>query len=171
MITLTNESDAHTPRQAAAGSDDGFTIVEVIVTIVVLSIFIFGFFQGYIVLQSQRVDVARQARASDIAYSNLREVTTRPSQVTQQVCNSNASIMDLTVGNASTEPGLDITPYGYALQSATTVQQQLGTSATQALVAYAPDGCANLTTNPLEIVSTVTYGSNGNKVTHAIYVQ
>jgi len=155
-------------RFAAA---EGFTIIEVLVTIAVLSIFLFGFFQGYLALQAQRIDVARQARASDIAYSNLREVTSRPGQLTQQVCDTNANIMDLTIGNPTTEPGLDITSYGYTLQSSTTVHQQLGNSATQTLVAYAPAGCANLTTNPIKIVSTVTYGTSGNKVTHAIYIQ
>ncbi|HUO61909.1 MAG TPA: hypothetical protein VMT96_00455 [Candidatus Bathyarchaeia archaeon] len=157
----------HKPGRSA----EGFTVAELVVTVVVLSIFLYTLFQGYLVIQTQRLNVARQAHASDIAYTNLRKVTSRPAALTQTVCNTNASIMDLTAGTQSTEPGLDITQYGYTLESTTNLTQTLGSTATQTLVAYAPQGCANLTTAPVEIVSTVTFGTNGDKITHAAYVQ
>ncbi len=60
----------------------GFTIVEAIVTLAVVGIFLTGFFQSYILLESQRVSVARQAAANDVAYSNLRKFTSPPAGVT-----------------------------------------------------------------------------------------
>lgn len=153
-------------RRAAT---EGFTVAEVVVTMVILSIFLFSFFQGYLVLESQRVFLSRSARASDIAYSNLRKVPTRPTQITAQVCSDNAAAMDLTTGSQSSKPGLDITQYGYVLEPSSSVQGMLGSTATQTLVAYAPYGCSALTTSPLEIAATVTFGTT--KVTHATFVQ
>lgn len=152
-------------------STRGFTVLEIVVTMIVLSIFLFGFFQGYIVLESQRIIVARQARASDIAYSNLRKVTTRPTSLTQQVCTDNAATMDLTTGSPSTKTGLDITQYGYTLEPDADVTGSLGSDATQTLAAFAPAGCSGLSTNPIKIVSTVTFGTNGDKAVHATYLQ
>lgn len=134
-----------------------------------MAIFFFGFVTSYQVLESQRILVDKRARANDIAMTNLSKVTTRPAALTQSVCNSNASNMDLTTGNPATEPGLDITQYGYTLESTSSVQAALGPGASQTLVAYAPSGCANFDTNPVKIVATVSYGAD--KVTHATYVQ
>lgn len=152
-------------------AQQGFTIVETVVTLVVLSVFLFSLFQTYMVVESQRLSVARQARASDIAYSNLRKVAARPTQLTIQVCNTNAAQMDLTAANPSAETGLDITQYGYALEPVASVKQDLGSNATQTLVAYAPAGCTNLLTSPIKVVSTVTYGYLGDKVSHARYIK
>lgn len=148
-------------------SQQGFTIVEMIVTIVVAALFFTLFFQVYVVLESQRLVVARQAKASDVAYSNLRKFTTRPAGLTcdgsmDLIANSNAPgklLGDQTnTTNSST--------YGF-LAEPTTVTQSLGPSSTQTVYAFAPSGCANFTTDPIKITSTVTYGNNGDSVSHA----
>lgn len=74
-------------------SSQGFTIVEAIVTLTVVSIFIMGFFQSYLLLESQRVTVARQAIANDIAYSNLRKFTTLPSGIN---CSDSGTVIPFT---------------------------------------------------------------------------
>lgn len=153
---------------------DGFTVVEVIVTLIVLSLFLFAFFQAYLALESQRIGVARQAAASDIAYSNLNKVTSRPSQLTEQLCNDNAAAMDLTSGNPSTKPGLDLTAAGnggYILEPTADIQKILGGNAGQQLRAFAPSGCTDFDNKPVKIVSTVSFGTNGDKVVHASYVK
>jgi prepilin-type N-terminal cleavage/methylation domain-containing protein len=124
----------------------GFTIVEVLVTMGVLSVFLFGFFQTYLLLESQRINVSRQAKASDIAYSNLRKVTTRPGGLT---CDTQGVPVTITQ-----EPA-----------SAGIISQDV--------VAFPTNGCSgtNFTDNPVKIVSTVTYGTNGGSVTHASFVQ
>lgn len=142
--------------------ESGFTLVEVIVTIVVTVLFITAFFQTILAMQSQRVNVSRQAKASDIAFSNLRKITQRPSGIT---CDNS---MDL-VADASAS-GKDLSDY-FTPEPASTVQD-LGGTVTQTMKAYAPAGCSAYDTTPVRIVSTITYGNNGeNTVTHATLVQ
>lgn len=146
----------------------GFTLVEVLVTTVVVSLFIFGFFQVYTVLESQRINVARQAYASDVAYSNLRKVASRPAGLTVTQCND---YMDMLSSNPANKVGLDLTGVGYTLEPDVNVKKSLGSAATQTLLAFAPSGCSNLATAPIKIVSTVTFGTSGDKVTHASFVK
>ncbi len=126
--------------------EHGFTIVEVVVTLAVVSLFLIGFFQSYLLLESQRVNVARQAKASDIAYSNLRKVTTRPATLTCDTAGVSVTFTPESTGS-------DIS--------------------SQTLVAFPTDGCSgtNFADNPVRLVSTVTYGTNGDQVTHASFIQ
>ena len=152
-------------------SQQGFTIVEMIVTIVVAALFFTFFFQVYVILESQRLVVARQAKASDVAYSNLRKFTARPAGLT---CDST---MDLVTNGAASGKLLgdqtyttNSSTYGF-LAEPTTVTQSLGPNSTQTVKAFAPSGCANFTSDPIKIVSTVTYGNNGDSVSHASYIK
>ena len=152
-------------------TQQGFTIIEMIVTIVVAALFFTLFFQVYVVLESQRVLVARQARASDVAYSNLRKFTARPAGL---ACDSS---MDLAANNNATGKLLgdqtnttNSSAYGFIAEP-TSVTRALGTNATQTVLAFAPSGCTNFANEPIKIVSTVTYGINGDKVTHASYIK
>lgn len=154
-------------------NQQGFTIVEMLVTIIVSSMFIILFFQLYLVLESQRIQVARQAKASDVAYSNLRKMTTRPANLTASLCDNNMdtaanpNAAGLLLGDqTNTTTG---STYGFFAEP-TSVTQSLGASTTQELRVFAPYGCANFTNSPLKIVSTVTFG-NGDKVTHASFIQ
>ena len=156
-------------------NENGFTVVEMIVTVVILSIFSVGIFQSYLLFESQRVEVARQARASDIAYSNLRKFTTRPPNLT---CNPGK--MDLTANNASTKPGVELgnesnypgsSVYGFTAEGGTTLEH-MGKGTEQTVTAFAPNGCTgtSFTNDTVKIESTVILG-NGESVTHASYIQ
>lgn len=131
----------------------GFTIVEVIVTIIVTSLFLIVFFQTILVLESQRVAVAQQAKASDVAYANLYMVTTRAT-LAGQACTS-----------AIVSQGWDLANYGYTLNTPQ--------GYTASLRAYPVSGCGDYENNPIRVVSTVKYKVNGteNTVGHAIYIR
>ena len=141
-----------------------FTIVEVIVTTVVVSLFIMAFSQAYLLVESQRVSIAKRAYAESIAYTNLKKVTARPSGLTLAQCNTYMDVL-------TNKSGLDLTTMGYVLENDTDVKKVLGSSATQTLLAFAPSGCANLTASPIKVVSTVTFGTQGDKVIHASFVK
>lgn len=147
----------------------GFTVVEMIVTIVVLSIFMTGIFQSYLLLESQRVQVARQARASDIAYSNLRKFQTRPANLQ---CNPAqiSPTRGLLLGNETNYPGSST--YGFVAESGETIKYMGRTNLLrQTVTAYAPNGCTgtNFTDGTIKIISTVTY--EGGSVSHASFIQ
>ena len=149
--------------------EKGFTVVEMIVTIVVLSIFMTGIFQSYLLLESQRIEVARQARASDIAYSNLRKFQTRPANL---VCNASqiSPTKGLSLGNENNYPGSST--YGFVAEGGKTVEHMGKTSDFhQTVIAYAPYGCtgSDFTYNTVKIISTVTY--EGGSVSHAGFIQ
>lgn len=159
-------------------SEQAFTIVEVIVTMVVVSLFILGFFQTFILLESQRVSVVRQAKASDVAYINLRKYPQKPANLD---CTLAAATTGIVLG--STDQSIATSAYSFVPESDT---QALGSQSVQTVKAYAPNGCAPIDPlNPLDplkfqdglvkIVSTVTYpasfGGGGNSVTHVSYVK
>lgn len=78
----------------AGNSAGGFTIVEVVVTLAVLGLLIASFFQSYMLVESQRVSVARQATANDVAYSNLRKFATIASA--SVACNASGTSLVFT---------------------------------------------------------------------------
>lgn len=139
----------------------GFTIIEVIVALGVISLFVAFFFQIYLTTESQRIGVMRRVTASDIAYTNLRKFSAKPGSLS---CTSD---MDLTV-NANA-PGTVISTAAYAF-TPETVSSTLGSNATQTVLAFAPSGCAAYGTNPVKIVSKVGYGTDGEEVVHASFV-
>ena len=149
-------------------TEPGFTIVEMIVSIVVVNLFLALFFQTYILMESQRISVARQARASDIAYSNLRKFTTRPAGLTcdstMEAGGSGKLLGDQTnTGTSST--------YGFIAEP-TSVTQSLGSNSTQQVRVFVTGSCADFATKPLKIISIVTYGTgNNDKVVHASYIE
>lgn len=135
-------------------SESGFTIVEVIVTLIIVSLFLTVFFQSFLLLESQRINVARQAKASDIAYTNLRKFPSKPSTLN---CNQTPIVISTAT-------------YNFVAESDTTV---IGAN-TQTVTAYAPNGCDSTDTTKfkndlVKIVSTVTYGSES--ISHVSYVQ
>lgn len=144
---------------------EGFTIVETIVTLVVLSIFLTGFFQAYMLMTTQRVKVARQAAASDMAYTNLRKVLSRPAGL---LCDASSGHTLL-----STKPPTNGTNDGPRIYTAEN-DQILGEAREQTVVAYPTAGCADFATHPVKIVSTVIFDKNKPggevKVVHASYI-
>ncbi|USN96836.1 MAG: prepilin-type N-terminal cleavage/methylation domain-containing protein [Candidatus Nomurabacteria bacterium] len=159
----------------ATPNTEGFTVIEMIITIIVLAIFLLGVFQSYLLLESQRVDVARRARASDIAFSNLAKFPSPPSNL---LCNPGK--MDLTANNASSKRGENIIDtsdpavfghYGYAAESGSTIAN-MGSSLVQTVTAFAPNGCTgtSFTDGIVKLVSTVNFG-NGEFITHANFIR
>lgn len=155
--------------------ETGFTIVEVIVTLAITSLFLTFFFMMFLTMESQRIAVARQALASDIAYSNLRKFTNAATLAALQ-CTTN---MDLTLPNPDQKQGelvgsqadeVTANSFGF-LAEPSAITKQLGTGASQSIRAFAPKGCTGTTINSglIKVESTVTYGTNG-KVVHASYV-
>lgn len=148
--------------------EKGFTIIEVVVTLAVVTLFLSFFFQMYLAMESQRISVARQALASDIAYSNLRKFTVRPN------IPCDAATMDIsggtagkTGGNLGDENG---STYSFVAEPVDALAG-LGGNVHQTMRAFAPKGCgAEFATTPLKIEATVTYGTSGGKVVHASYL-
>lgn len=141
--------------------DQGFTITETLVTLVVTTIFFMVFIQLMLVIIAQRSYVANEAAANDIAYSNLMKVTSKTK----------------LNGVTCTTAGWDLTQYGFDVVPNTDEQlQSLGAGVTQKLWAYPSNGCGpHFASEPMRIVSTVTYKvkSTGveSAVTHASYVR
>lgn len=141
-------------------SELGFTIVEVVVTLVVTSLFLAFFFQMYLMGESQRLVLARQSTASNIAYANLRKITARDDVVAIAPCNSTT---DLTAN--STAPGTAITSL---ITPESTTNSGLNGTITQTIKAYYPKGCGS--NMPIKIEATTSYGSPQESVVHATYI-
>lgn len=128
----------------------GFTVVEVLATLFVLTIFVTAFFQGFMLLESQRIAVRQQTKANDIAYAHLLKVAGRPPALT---CDTN---------------GIDLTTLGYTIDTET--------GYTISLRAYPASGVCDSTFagSPVRIVSQVRYTVSGtgseSRVAHASFV-
>lgn len=145
-------------------TQSGFTIIESLVTLIVVSIFLTIFFQAYMLMTSQRVKVARQATASDIAYTNLRKISARP---TGLACQTNGYVL------LSSTNGTDDMTKTFRKEADTS----LGQMRTQAVKAYPTVGnCTNpddFNNNPVRIESIVSFDDNTPgkvEVIHATYI-
>lgn len=139
-------------RQQMVG---GFTIVELVVTIGVMSLFLTMFFQFYLANQSQQTAVLRQAAAHDLAKTNLRKVSSKAVPSALPACTTSNN---LQAGGS--------TPSSITFTQETSIAP-LPSSTSQTLEVLYPYGCA--ADSPAQIISTVTYGSE--TVRHAGYVQ
>lgn len=169
--------------------DDGFTIVEMIVTLVVMSLFLTMFFQVYSTNESQRLAVARRAAAYDIATSNLSKISSKAGfYAVPYACDSSASgnknnlqikpalvdgggstIATNSPGGSPTWAAAAATPGatdGIAPESITDTVLPAGT--TQELKVLYPQGC--FPDKPITIVSIVSYGSGSESVQRAAFV-
>lgn len=149
--------------------NDGFTIIEIIVTTVILTIFLILFFQSYMVLESQRIILARSTAADQLATTNLRKVTSRSGIVANNiscVAGSNGSDLFATGSGYTPEP---------QSSASDLVVKQVGQDTVQQLQAYPSSGSCSGTsfgTDPIRIVSRVIYKVNGlnREADHASYV-
>lgn len=145
--------------------ESGFTIVEIIVTIVVMTIFTALLFQTYITGTTQREAITRRAQADDIALTNLKKITTHASTLVSACSSAN----DLTATPAGSGSQVASVAYGTASDASHFAQESYGSLPTphnQTLTVFYPRGCTLATV--VEIVSTVTYGAE--TVTHASYI-
>lgn len=131
----------------------GFTTIELLITLFVAFAFIASFFRLFTVIDQSTTESRWQSTASSLAYSNLRNFSTRPSGF---VCDS---VTNLTL-NASAAGQLIFSP-------TPGTHEGLPGTVTQEVRAFAPAGCgANM---PIKIQSTVEYGDN-REATHATFV-
>ena len=135
----------------------GFTIVELLVTVITAAMFVAMFYQLYVVLVGINATARNTAQASDLAYSNLRLYPTVVS--TGLTCNAGT--------NVSTTVNL-IPTSGSPTAVTNSNYPELG-AVTEQLTAQFPYGCAAVY-NVVKLVSTVTYGSTSYKVSYATYV-
>jgi len=142
-------------------TEQGFTIAEMIVTLVVMSVFMGLLFQMYMAGISQQTAVARRAAANDIAITNLKKIVARTSSLLSSSGVTCKSSNDMTSGSYT--GGSTITFTGESL-TGTGLPPSPTTS--QTLKASYPRGCGS--TMPIMIESKVTYGSDS--VTHVSYV-
>lgn len=143
-------------------SHSGFTIVEVLVSIVVLSIFITSGLQYFRAIELQRTLLTDKGIASDLAYTNLNKfpnlpstLTTCASSINLETANGGGSFNNFTEETTTTYPNLSL----------------LGSNVTQSVVAYPVDGCNGtaFNSNVLRVESTVTY--TGGSVKKVAFVQ
>ncbi len=127
---------------------EGFTIVEVIVTIVVSALFIGAIFSLYVYLTSLNKTTSEYNTADQLAYNNLRTFAYGAAPTWFECKADPDRVLDIPT---STVPGI-----------AGNVRQEV--------VATAVFGCgggSNYIGYPILVTSTVEYG--GRKVSHATY--
>jgi len=139
-------------RQASGSS--GFTLVEVLVTIIVAAIFILAFSQLHIV-QSRVSTISTAYDTADLlAYNNLRTYAYGEAP--------NWFNCVYSGGN----------PQPMTLLSSTSPVSGLPSPVTQTVVATAPYGCGGSSSGigyPIRVTSTVTYDTDSKVVVHATY--
>ena len=158
----------------------GFTVVEMVVALAVMSLFLTLFFQLFLTNQSQQLAVSQRTAASNIAKSNLNKITARlliPGTTT--ACQSGGSSVNNTLDNAAAAGSIIATDKASApnntpqwstagLQAEATSGTSLpSTGVVQELRVKYPQGCA--VDMPATIISTVSYGTES--IVHATYVK
>ncbi len=161
----------------------GFTITEMVVTLVIITIFMTLFFQLFLTGLSQQTVVTSQAAANDIALSNLSKITSRGLLPGSTACTTGAGSVNnllpnpdgnpsapgsIIVTNDSSEPSSKY--WGTAvsgLQAEPLTNTPLPTDTIQELRVQYPFGCSS--SLPVKIISTVIYDSES--VGHATLVK
>jgi prepilin-type N-terminal cleavage/methylation domain-containing protein len=145
----------------------GFTIVELIVTIVVAGMFITVISQmnGFVV--NMATSSHRFELASNLAYNNLR-IYANDQKPTWFNCIGDEAA-ETTAPFTDGKSHTDAT--GKNVLSLTTDVTGLPSPVTQTVNVLAPYGCGTSASGmPIRVVSTVTYGNPARKVVHATYV-
>jgi prepilin-type N-terminal cleavage/methylation domain-containing protein len=127
-------------------SQEGFTVIEMLVTVIVSAIFAFMFYQLFINSSKLNSVARRDALASEIAYSNLKKYPTAASV---------GGVANCASPDASTTT------------TATNIYPDIGQVSETIIISW-PFAC----TNPdiAKIESSVTYKGNSNKVSYVAYV-
>ena len=141
-------------RTAKRAAQSGFTVVEVIVTVIIATLFIITIVQLTITQSKLTLAVNSYNVADLLAYNNLRTYSygKSPSWFECEYSGGNPQPMTLLNSNAAVE----------GLQS----------PVSQSVVATAPYGCGGGSSGigyPIKVVSTVTYGPEAKVVVHATY--
>ena len=130
----------------------GFTVVEVMVTLVVGAIFIITIVQLYAVQTQLTASTVAYNNADLLAYNNLRTYAYGKSPTWFQCVYSG--------GN----------PTAMNLLSSTSAVSGIPQPTTQTVTATAPYGCGGANSGyPIRVESSVVYGNNSKKVVHVTY--
>lgn len=167
--------------------DMGFTITELLVTLVIMSIFLVFFIQAYMTAQAQQVDVKQRAAANSIAQSNLQKISSRTLiPATTTACDSSSSSPNNPIANSSlnsetagsiiaTTETSDATAPKWTgsgspdsgLAKETVNLSALPPNVVQKMIVQYPRGCES--TMPAKIISTVAYGTES--ISHVAFVK
>ena len=140
--------------KAAPLHSQGFTLVEVIITILIASVFVIGIAQLYTSQNQVSTSLVAANNADLLAYNNLRTYAYGKAP-TWFSCTYTGGVPDAKTMLTSTSPVAGIP-----------------SPVTQTVVATAPYGCGGGSSGigyPIKVVSTVTYGLSNTKVVHATY--
>ncbi len=131
--------------------EDGFTVVEVVVTLMIMGLFLTFMFQTFFTGQSQQLATIRLSAANDLAQTNLRKITDRL-QVSAacDTTNGASNVNDLTQNSSAAGSAITFTPEAILPAS-------LPSSTTQQMKVQYPQGCALVM--PAKVISIVSYGS------------
>lgn len=144
--------------------ESGFTIVEVIVTLTLATLFLAFFVQMFESIAAQQFSTARQATANDIAFSNLSKFPSVDSVNDTITYNCTAGDQnDLT--STGTKTGTAIPTADYAETNTRGLPNPV-----QEVRVYSPLGCGN---SLMKIESKVSYGftSTQGEAVYATYVR
>lgn len=134
--------------------EKGFTIVEVAITLLVVSVLVVGIIRLQMSVSQLSIQQVQHRIASDIAYNNLRKYVNE-NPPTWFAC-------EVVGGVAKPKTLID----------KTAAIEGLAAPVLQKVVATAPYLCGGGTSGigmPIRVESTVTYGPDRRKVTHVSY--
>ncbi len=131
-------------------NQQGFTIIEVIVAVILSGLFLVAIYQIIGILTTSSINSSQDYRADAIAYQNLRKYA------------DGRSPTWFTCPTTQTDP--------ITLINSTAAVEGLPPPTTQTVIADAPYGCADTQSGlPIRVISTVTYGLNNTTVRNATY--
>lgn len=143
---------------------EGFTAIEMLITIVVAGMLIISFYMLYMVISTSAAQTRSRADASDLAYSYLRKYASANSSPTWFVC-------DTTTGSGNTNDRvMNSNATGQVLEEGelTTNISGIPKPVNYKVTALAIYGCNGPNINkPLRIESEITYGPTSRVVKHA----
>ena len=135
-------------------SNEGFTLIEVLVTVVIAAIFIITFSQLHIV-QSRVGNIMNSYDAADmLAYNNLRTYA----------YGTSPNWFDCVYSGGNPQP--------MTVLDSTAPVEGIPSPVRQTIIATAPYGCGGGSSGigyPIKVVSTVTYDTDSKVVVHATY--
>ncbi len=149
----------------------GFTLVELLVTVVLAGIFLAFFTQMFRASSAQQISTARQSRANNIAFSNLNKFP-RPANISPAyVCDPSTTVATNTNNLAINPNAAGTVVLNNASSNREPTDESLG-SVVQEVRAFSPQGCV-ASGNLVKLVSKVQYGYVGQRdeVVYATYVQ
>ena len=132
----------------------GFTLVEVIITIAIASVFVISISQIYSVQTRISSITAAYNNADLLAYNNLRTYAYGKAP----------NWFSCVYASGSPQP--------MVLVNTTTPVAGIPSPVTQSVIATAPYGCGGSSSGigyPIRVTSKVTYGTDGKVIVHATY--